>query len=86
MFPPQVKLMGTLGIAQSQSSKTMMAVGATEGLGRAIASCTGDYYKGYMLHMYTVCSILLAITNIMGYFSTQYNHFLIYGIGMLLDL
>ena len=73
--------MDTIGISQSSSSTAMAVIGGVEVLSRAITSYFGDYFKGYMLHAYTVCAFILSITNVIGYFATTFTHFIIYGVG-----
>ncbi len=74
--------MNTLSIPQSQASVAMSVIGATEVVSRAITSYVGDYFKGYMLIIYIVCAITLAITNFLAYLATTYTQLLVYGVGM----
>ena len=69
-------------IFQSYSSKAMMMMGGTEVLSRLVTSLLGDYIKGYLLHMYIFCCLMLAVINILGYFASTYVQLSIYGIGM----
>ena len=78
--------MTTLNISQSDASKAMIAIGATEVFSRAGISCFGDRFKGYMLHLYSISCLPMTITNILGYFfASSYAQLLIYGVGRWLN-
>ena len=74
--------MNTLHIHQSQASKAMIIIGATELASRAFISYFGNHIKGYMLHVYFVICIIMTVVNILGYMATTFVQLIIYGIGM----
>ena len=71
-----------MGLAQDFASKIMTALGIGDTFGRFGASIAGDYFKGWVLPMYTVLAIGLALVNILGTFATNAVHITIYAVGL----
>ena len=76
--------MNTLDIPHSQASKAMTVIGTTEVIGRALFSYFGGHFKGCLLHVYIVLSLILFISNICGYLATTYAHLVLYAASMYL--
>ena len=73
--------MATMGIGAEASLQVMPILGATELASRLAASYVGNYVKGYMLIIYAVCCVFLAVINLLALMATTYIHMMFYGVG-----
>ena len=73
--------MDSMGVEQNMASNIMIVMGVAETFSRFGSSLVGDQFKGWVLPIYTGLAIGLTITNVLGYFSTNVVHIIIYGIG-----